>query len=108
MRVLLDENLPRRLKGHLPSDWEIFTVPECGWSGKKNGELMQLAAQKFDRFVTMDRGIEFQQNLASYPIATVLLRAASNRLPDLLPLVSNLIAALADVVPGTMVVVRCP
>lgn len=94
MRVLLDENLPRRLKQHLPLDWAVGTVVECGWSGKKNGELMQLAEQGFDCFLTMDRGLEYQQNLAGRTVSIVLLRAPSNRLADLLPLVPALEAAV--------------
>jgi predicted nuclease of predicted toxin-antitoxin system len=90
MRVLLDENLPRRLKQHLPFDWRISTVGECGWSGKKNGELLQLAEQDFDCFLTMDRGLEYEQNLEGRTVSVVLLRAPSNRLADLLPLVPEI------------------
>jgi predicted nuclease of predicted toxin-antitoxin system len=43
MRVLLDECLPRKLKNDLPGH-AARTVPEMGWAGKKNGELLQLAA----------------------------------------------------------------
>jgi predicted nuclease of predicted toxin-antitoxin system len=108
MRVLLDENLPRRLKRHLPSEWEVATVPECGWSGKKNGALMQLATDRFDRFITMDRGIEFQQNLFQSSISVMLLRAVSNRLPDLLPLIPKLIEEAPKAIPGVVVVVEVP
>jgi hypothetical protein len=106
MRVLLDENLPWRLKRHLPADWEVATVPECGWSGKKNGTLIRLAADRFDRFVTMDRGIEFEQNLSVIHISVILLRAVSNRLPDLLPLVPKLIDAVSNAAVGAVVVVE--
>jgi predicted nuclease of predicted toxin-antitoxin system len=52
MRVLVDECVPRRLKRHLPGH-EVRTVPEVGWAGKKNGELLRLAAREFDAFVTV-------------------------------------------------------
>jgi hypothetical protein len=94
MRVLLDESLPRRLKRHLPSDWYVRTVPDERWSGKQNGELLGLAQGRFDAFVSMDRGIEYQQNLAEFEITVVLLRAKSNRLADLLPLIPELISTL--------------
>lgn len=46
MKVLLDENLPRKLAGHLVGH-ECRTVVACGWSGKKNGDLLALADPQF-------------------------------------------------------------
>jgi predicted nuclease of predicted toxin-antitoxin system len=91
MRILLDECLPRRLKMHFPVDSVPKTVQEQRWSGIRNGELMRRAELEFDVFVTMDRGIEYQQNLAGFNLAVILLRAASNRLQDLVPLLPDLI-----------------
>ena len=102
MRILLDESLPRRLARHFPADYIVNTVQEQGWSGKKNGELMRLAETDFDVFITMDRGIEYQQNLAGFNLAVILLRAVSNRLADLLPLVPELLTALESVAPGQL------
>ncbi len=102
MRVLLDENLPRRLKQYLSPDLNAQTVADCGWSAKKNGELLRLAEKEFDVFLTMDSGIEFQQNLVETKIAVIVLQATSNRLVDLLPLVPNLEDALKSVTPGTL------
>lgn len=87
MRVLLDENLDRRLKGSFASDFEVLTVVECGWAGTKNGDLLRLAEAEFDAFVTMDSSIEFQQNLRSLDIGIVLIRAHSNRRTDVEPLI---------------------
>ena len=64
MRVLLDECLPRRLKRDLAGH-EVTTVPEAGWAGTKNGELLRLAAARFDAFVTIDQGLAFQLNMAA-------------------------------------------
>jgi len=61
MHVLLDENVDRRLKQSLDDEFEILTVTECGWSGKKNGELLRVAEQEFDALLTMDRNMEHQQ-----------------------------------------------
>jgi len=41
MKVLIDENLPRKLADHLKGH-ECGTVAECGWAGRKNGELLLL------------------------------------------------------------------
>ena len=56
----------------------------------------------FEAFVTMDSGLEYQQNLATYDVAVILLRAVSNRLADLLPLIPNLEDALRSCQPGTV------
>ncbi|CAN5845342.1 hypothetical protein BH23ACT11_BH23ACT11_10470 [soil metagenome] len=48
MRVLLDENVDRRLKRAFPHEHEVVTVVEPGWAGKKNGELLKLAEKDFD------------------------------------------------------------
>jgi hypothetical protein len=94
MRVLLDECVPRKLKSSL-IDHECRTVPDEGLAGKKNGELLALAEQAgFDVFLSVDRGIEFQQNLQSRRISVLLVRARSSRLADLLPHVPEILKKL--------------
>jgi hypothetical protein len=97
MRLLLDECIPRKLKNSL-RNYDCRTVPEEGWSGKKNGELLDLAEKSgFQVFLSLDRGIEFQQNLAPRLITVVLIRTKSNRLADLLaqvPEVLNVVDSL--------------
>ena len=70
MRVLLDENLPRKLAGHLIGH-TCRTVVECGWSGKKNGELLGLADPQFDVLLTLDKNLPYQQDLDTKRIAVV-------------------------------------
>jgi len=60
-----------------------------GWTTIKNGERLALAGGQFEVFVTVDRNLSFQQNLISYPIAVIVLRAKTNRLADLKPLAPN-------------------
>ena len=100
MRVLLDENLPRQLKRHFTAAVEVLTVQERGWSGIKNSELLRLAAGEFDVFLTMDRGVQFQQNLQSLAISILIIRAPSNRFEDLQPLISEVPNALNIIQPG--------
>ena len=91
MKTLLDECIPRKLKYSL-LDHECHTVPEAGLAGRKNGFLLDFAEKAgFEIFVTMDRGLEYQQNLEGRSIAILILRGKSNRLADLLPLVSDLL-----------------
>ena len=104
--MLLDENLPRKLAGRLAGGVEATTIAKAGWRGKKNGELLRLAEKEFDAFVTTDKGIPHQQNVCGLDLAVVVLRARSNALEDLEPLIDDLGAALVDATPGT--VVRVP
>ena len=100
MRVLIDECAPRRLRTYLPGH-DVRTVPEMGWSGKKNGELLGLmAADGFEVLVTVDQNLRHQQNLAGSGVAVVVLTAATNRLADLVPLMPSALAALATIKPG--------
>ena len=106
MRVLLDENVDRRLKQDFAAGHEVVTVAEAGWAGKKNGELLRLAQNGFDVLVSTDKGIPHQQNVSRFDLAVVLLRAKSNAREDLAPLMEEVNAALASVEAGT--VVRIP
>jgi hypothetical protein len=95
MRLLLDESVPRKLAWEFPSDMEIRSVPQMGWAGKKNGELLREAAGAgFDAFITADRGIEYQQNPDSLGLRVVVLVAPRTRLQELAPLVPKVIELL--------------
>ncbi len=93
MKVLLDEcvdwRFSREIAGH-----EVKTARQMGWSTTKNGELLALAAKEFDIFVTVDRNLSFQQNVPAFAIAVIVLRAKSNRLSDLRPLIPELLACI--------------
>ena len=73
---------------------ECLTVQRAGWSGIKNGKLLALAGTKFDVFLTMDGGLEFQQNLFTLPIAVLIAEALSNRMEHLEPLVPEILREL--------------
>jgi hypothetical protein len=107
--VLIDECLPRRLKREIQQS-EVWTVPEAGWAGKKNGELLRLASREFDAFVTIDRSLTFQQDLDSLlqgtRLGVVVLGAPSNRFEALRPLLPQLLGALQSLAPGQVVFVR--
>lgn len=101
IRVLLDENLPRKLKNSI--DAATKTVPECGWSGVKNGQLLRLAASEFEVLLTMDRGMQFQQNFVGVDLCVIVLSAVSNDIDDLLPLVPSINGALKKAIPGQVI-----
>jgi predicted nuclease of predicted toxin-antitoxin system len=101
MRILLDEDLPRRL-GDLLVGHEFSTVARSGWAGIKNGKLLSLAATQFDVFLTMDGNLEYQQNLAKLPVAVIVIDAKSNRIEHIEPVVPNLLEELNHVVPRSL------
>ncbi|HKO03533.1 MAG TPA: DUF5615 family PIN-like protein [Candidatus Acidoferrales bacterium] len=102
MRVLLDECVPRKLKLRLPGH-DCRTVPEAGRAGKKNGELLDLAERhNFEIFITMDKGLEFEQNMSGRRIAVLIFAARSNRLADLVPCIPACLEHLLSIHPGQL------
>ena len=101
MRILLDENIPidfaAELRGHV-----VSTVVELGWGGVLNGELMRRARECCDVFVTLDRNIEFQQNISVLPFGVVVVRAISNRMVHLRPLTADILLAVSAAKPGQL------
>lgn len=105
MRLLLDESVPATLRRHMPSH-EVRTAVEMGWSGVKNGKLLALAAASFEAFITVDKNMPFQQNLAALPIALIVLDAVSNEVHALRPLLPALERELASLRAKSYVLVR--
>lgn len=100
MRVLLDEQLPRQLTPLLVGH-DVRTVQQQSWAGLKNGDLLAAAdAAGFTVLLTGDQSLPFQQNLANRLIGVVVLRAASNAIEDLRPLVPAALKAIGEVQPG--------
>jgi hypothetical protein len=78
MKILLDECVDWRLSRDL-QEHEVKTARQMGWATVRNGELLALASEAFDVFVTVDRKLPSQQNLNVLAIAVVVLRARTNR-----------------------------
>ena len=59
MKLLLDENLPKRLKLDFP-EHDMYTVSDNGWNGKTNGELLKLLVpNNFDILFAFDKNLQF-------------------------------------------------
>jgi hypothetical protein len=105
LRVLLDNCVPlglaRALAGH-----EVLSAIKLGWADLDDGPLWDIMAGKFDVLLTVDKNIQFQQRLENRPVALLVMRARSNRLPDLLPLVPKVLDALDRVKSGEVIEVR--
>ena len=104
MRVLLDECVPRRVQHHFIGH-ECKTVPQAGFAGKSNGELLALAERAgFDVLLTVDKGISYQQNISARKIALLIVCARSNEIEDLLlPHVPACLEALHSIQQGQIV-----
>jgi predicted nuclease of predicted toxin-antitoxin system len=102
VRILLDACVPRKvareLRGH-----EVKTARQMGWHNSRDSELLDRMAGQFDVLTTMDKSLRYQQLLQHRPLAILVLRAKSNRLPDLLPLVPNMLQALNGVKSGQVI-----
>ncbi len=89
MKLLLDENLPKRLKVDF-AEHEIYTVREMGWNGIKNGQLMELIIKNgFDALLTFDKNLQHQQNFAKYTVTVFVLTATINTYSELSRLTQN-------------------
>ena len=101
MRVLLDECVPRTLRNDIPGH-QVKTVAEAGWAGVTNGELLRLAAGQFDLLITVDRNLQYQQNLEDLALAVIVVRAPSNDVAVLRPLMEAVVAAIPRAKPGVV------
>jgi hypothetical protein len=106
MRLLLDENLPKRLKLDL-ADYEIYTVRDKQWNGIKNGELLKLMlAEGFDALLTFDKNLQHQQNFERYTLAVFVLNAPINTYAELTKLSVQVRAMLTagNLLPGPVII----
>ena len=96
MKLLLDENLPKRLKADFPTH-EIYTVLDKGWNGVKNGELLRrMIENHFDALLTFDKNLQHQQNFQKYPIAVFILSAPNNTYTELTKLSANILQYISS------------
>jgi len=77
-----------------------------GWSGVKNGPLLRRAAQEFDVFLTVDQGVEYQQNILGLDLAIIVMVATSSDIDDLRPLMPRVRETLSSASPGILVKVK--
>jgi len=90
MKLLLDHNIPKNFKSYL-TDFEAYTAKEMNWDEKKNGELLSLMIEnQFNVLISMDKSIHYQQNISKYPLSIVVLKAKSNSINSLKPLIPKI------------------
>ena len=103
MRVLLDENVPHRLRHRLKPPHEVSTVQDKGWTSIQNGALLEEANDHFDVLVTFDSNLEYQQDLTGKSISVLVIRTRSNTYKSLTPLLPSILEALEALEPGQVV-----
>jgi len=97
MKILLDESLPRKLRDDFGEVHEVLTVRDKGWLSKKNGELLKLMSEdKFDIFVTVDRNLQYQQNLDGIALTIIVLCAQDNRRKTLQMLIPKMLKRISQ------------
>ncbi len=105
MRILLDECVPLPMREIL-SGHECVTVSDRGWKGIKNGELLRLAEDQFEIFITADQNIRYQQNLAGRRIP--ILELSTNDLRRIRAAASVVLSAIGTIRPGEFRQVKIP
>jgi predicted nuclease of predicted toxin-antitoxin system len=105
-KVLLDENLPVKIKYRLQDICEIYTVTDKSWNALGNGDLID-AMQKasFDYLVTSDKNLQYQQNLSKYSIGFIVLSVRDNNYETILPILEKIMHILQDEMKSKLIVI---
>ncbi len=106
-KVLLDENLPVKLKYRLHDVCEIYTVNDKGWNALENGDLLNAMQQDgFNYLLTSDKNLQYQQNLTKYSMDFIVLNVLDNNYETILPLVYKIKEVLVGVEAQKLVVIE--
>ncbi len=96
MKLLLDENLPKRLKQDL-APHEVFTVRDMGWNGFSNGALLQrMKEHGFDALLTFDKNLSYQQNFERYDLPVLVQDAPDNTYNTMAPMMPLVLAVISQ------------
>jgi hypothetical protein len=102
LRILFDHNVDRRFRRHLIGH-EIKTTREMRWEELDNGKLLaEAAAGGFDVFLSIDKNIRHEQNLARLPMPIVVLDSLSTALPALVPFAPHVQTLLSNPLPRAL------
>jgi predicted nuclease of predicted toxin-antitoxin system len=108
MRLLLDENLPVKLKYRfIENGFDAYTLRDMKWLGKKNGDLIQLMIEyHFTTLITIDNNLSFQQNFKNYPLQVAVIIAKNNTYDTIMDVFNEIIEVLNQKFEGTVVVIH--
>jgi len=107
VKILIDENLPLKLKASFGAEHEVYSVREMQWMGKKNGELLGLMTlEGFEVLVTMDKNLPKQQNLSKFAVVIFVLLGINNKLETLQELVPLVLSQIKSEVASGVILVQ--
>jgi predicted nuclease of predicted toxin-antitoxin system len=108
MKLLLDENLPVKLKYRfIEKGFDTYTVKDMNWLGSKNGELLQLMlTNNFSTFITIDNNLNFQQNFSNYPIQVAVLIAKDNTYDTVMEIFDEIVHQLNTNYSGVLSIIH--
>lgn len=107
MKILIDENLPLKLKASFGTEHEVYSVREMQWTGKKNGELLGLMTlEGFDALITMDKNLRNQQNLSKFAIVIFVLLGINNKLETLQEPVPPMLSQIKSEVTSGVILIQ--
>jgi hypothetical protein len=105
-KVLLDENLPVKIKYRLQDVCEIYTVSDKRWNSLENGDLISaMQGDFFDYLVTSDKNLQYQQNLNKYTIGFIILNIADNNYETILPMLEKVKEILSNEIKAALIVI---
>ena len=102
MRILIDECVDPRVK-QLFADHEPATVHDKGWDALEDGPLLTSAQQQFDVLLTIDRSLEFQQNLSKFRLGVIVVHVPKNQMGHYRAIRKQLLRAVETVQPGEVI-----
>jgi len=101
MKILLDENIPVKLKKDLPEDYDWFTVRELEWQGTRNGKLLErMLENDFEGLITMDKNLYKQQNISNLSLLLITIKARDNKIQTLQKAIPEIIQLLISKIKG--------
>lgn len=107
MKIILDESVPQKLRMLIEGGHAVVTTWYQGWSGLKNGALLNAAEEAgFDLFITADQEMSYQQNLTDRKMALLVLR--TNNWGFVKANVEKIMAAITTTIPGGYAEVEIP
>lgn len=99
MRILIDECVDPRIK-QLLDGHEVANVHECGWGGLDDALLLLRAQDSFDILLTLDRKLEFQQNISKLRLGLLVVQVPKNQIAFYRAIRAEILAAVSEIRPG--------
>jgi len=107
MKVLLDENIPRKLKYRFSDNHEVLTVPDMGWNGIKNGDLLKrMKAKGFSVLISLDKNMSHQQKLENFGVSLIVLDAKNSLYMTILEFIPKIESILVADLPLGLTIIE--